>query len=75
MIFVMSKGLCPSFSYRFHVAFCEVGMGERGGMDVEGEDEGLGKVDEEPRGMGGVGGLEFLGKFLWSLGGSFFGVW
>jgi hypothetical protein len=41
----MSKGLCASLACRFHVAFSEVGMGESGGVEVVGEDGGLGEVD------------------------------
>jgi hypothetical protein len=43
----MSKGLCASLAYNFHVAFSEVGMGESGGVEVVGWDGGLGEVDEQ----------------------------
>jgi hypothetical protein len=41
----MSKGLCASMAYMFHVMLGEVGMGESGGMEIVGEDGGLGEVD------------------------------
>jgi hypothetical protein len=70
----MYKGLCTSLDYRFHIVFSKVGMGERGGMEVAGEDEGLKEVDEQSHVMREAGGLEFLGKVLRPLGVSFFGV-
>jgi hypothetical protein len=41
----MSKGLCASLDCRFHVMLGEVGMSESRGVEVVGEDGGLGEVD------------------------------
>jgi hypothetical protein len=49
---------------RFHVSFKKVGMCESGGVEVVGEDGGLGEVDGKLCEMGEVGGLDLLGEAL-----------
>ena len=59
--------LCPlyaSLACRFHVAFSEVGVSESEGVEVVGEDGGLGEVDGQLREMGEVGGIGLLGEAL-----------
>jgi hypothetical protein len=43
----MSKGLCASLFYRFQVMLGEEGMGAGGGVEITGEDGGLGEVEEQ----------------------------
>jgi hypothetical protein len=41
----MSKGLYASLAHKIHVALGKVGTNESGGVEVVGEDGGLGEVD------------------------------
>jgi hypothetical protein len=43
----MSKGLCASLFCRLQVTLGEEGMGEGGGVEIAGEDGGLGEVEEQ----------------------------
>jgi hypothetical protein len=43
----MSKGLCVSLFCKHQVTFGEVGIGEGGGVEIAGEDGGLGEVEEK----------------------------
>jgi hypothetical protein len=54
----MSKGLCDSLFCRLQVMLGEVGMGESRGVEITGEDGGLGEVEEQLQGMGDFGGLD-----------------
>jgi hypothetical protein len=65
----MSKGLCASLFLRLQVILGEVGMGERGGVEIAGEDGGLGEVEEKLRGTWDFGGLGPLGGALQPLEG------
>jgi hypothetical protein len=43
----MSKGLCATLLCRLQVTVGEVGIGEGRGVEIVGEDGGLGEVEEK----------------------------